>query len=51
MVRRSSSRARPASARHLAEHYRYDLNGNVISSFPVRATGERMNVDRIPDQP
>jgi hypothetical protein len=29
----------------------YDLNGNVISSFPVRATGERMNLDRIPDQP
>jgi hypothetical protein len=29
----------------------YDLNGNVISSFPVRAAGERMKVDRIPDQP
>ena len=29
----------------------YDLNGNVITSFPVRATGERMKVERIPDEP
>jgi hypothetical protein len=29
----------------------YDLNGNVLSSFPVRATGVRMKVERIPDQP
>lgn len=29
----------------------YDLNGNVISSFPVLSTGERMQVERIPDVP
>jgi hypothetical protein len=29
----------------------YDLHGNVLSSFPVRATGERMKVERIPDEP
>jgi hypothetical protein len=29
----------------------YDLNGNVIASFPVVATGERMEIERIPDEP
>jgi hypothetical protein len=29
----------------------YDLNGNVLSSFPVVATGERLPVERIPDVP
>ena len=29
----------------------YDLNGNVLSSFPVVATGERLQVERIPDEP
>ena len=29
----------------------YDLNGNVIASFPVVATGERMQVERISDEP
>jgi hypothetical protein len=29
----------------------YDLSGNVITSFPVRATGERMKVERIADEP
>ena len=29
----------------------YDLNGNVIASFPVVASGERMQIDHIPDQP
>jgi hypothetical protein len=28
----------------------YDLNGNVISSFPVTATGHRLEVERIPDE-
>jgi hypothetical protein len=29
----------------------YDLNGNVIASIPVVATGERLPVERIPDVP
>jgi hypothetical protein len=29
----------------------YDLTGKVLSSFPVRATGERMDVERISDEP
>ncbi len=29
----------------------YDLSGNVLTSFPVVATGERMQVERIPDEP
>jgi hypothetical protein len=29
----------------------YDLAGNVVTSFPVVATGERMQVERIPDEP
>jgi streptogramin lyase len=29
----------------------YDLSGNVIASFPVQATGERLQVERIPDEP
>ena len=29
----------------------YDLNGNLIGSFPVVASGVRMQIDRIPDQP
>ena len=29
----------------------YDLAGNVIASFPVVATGERMQIEHIPDQP
>ncbi len=29
----------------------YDLSGNVLSSFPVVATGERLQVERIPDEP
>lgn len=29
----------------------YDLNGNVLASFPVVAHGERMQIERIPDQP
>jgi hypothetical protein len=29
----------------------YDLAGHVVSSFPVVATGERMQVERIPDEP
>jgi hypothetical protein len=29
----------------------YDLDGNVIASFPVVAAGERMDVEHIPDQP
>jgi hypothetical protein len=29
----------------------YDLNGNVIASFPVRATGERLQIERIADEP
>ena len=29
----------------------YDLNGTVIASFPVVATGERMEIERIPDEP
>jgi hypothetical protein len=28
-----------------------DLSGNVVTSFPVTATGERMPVERIPGQP
>jgi hypothetical protein len=36
---------------HVARATTYDLNGNVIGSFPVSATGVRMQVDRIPDQP
>ena len=28
----------------------YDLQGNVLSSFPGSATGERMQIERIPDQ-
>jgi hypothetical protein len=29
----------------------YDLAGNVTASFPVVATGERMQIERIPDTP
>ena len=29
----------------------YDLAGNVVTSFPVVATGERLQVERIPDEP
>ena len=29
----------------------YDLDGNVITSFPVTAEGERMQVERIAEQP
>lgn len=29
----------------------YDMSGNVIASFLVPSTGERMPVDRIPEQP
>jgi hypothetical protein len=29
----------------------YDLQGNVIASFPVVASGERLQVERIPDEP
>ncbi len=29
----------------------YDLAGNVVTSFPVVATGERLQVERIPDVP
>ena len=29
----------------------YDLAGHVVSSFPVVATGERLLVERIPDEP
>jgi hypothetical protein len=29
----------------------YDLNGNVIASFAVVASGERLPVERIPDEP
>lgn len=29
----------------------YDLDGNVIASLPVVASGVRMQVERIPDQP
>ena len=29
----------------------YDLNGNVVTSFPVSATGERIPVERIADEP
>jgi hypothetical protein len=36
---------------HVGRATTYDLNGNVISSFPVVATGERMQVERIADQP
>jgi hypothetical protein len=36
---------------HAGRATTYDLNGNVISSFPVVANGERMQVERIPDQP
>jgi hypothetical protein len=37
--------------RQTARATTYDLNGNVISSFPVVGDGERMQVERIPDQP
>jgi hypothetical protein len=36
---------------HAGRATTYDLNGNVISSFPVVAHGDRMQVERIPDQP
>ncbi len=29
----------------------YDLQGNVITSFPVVASGDRLQVERIPDEP
>lgn len=29
----------------------YDLQGNVVASFPVVASGERLEVERIPDEP
>jgi hypothetical protein len=29
----------------------YDANGNVVASLPVRASGVRMQVERIPDVP
>lgn len=29
----------------------YDLQGNVVASFPVVASGERLQVERIPDEP
>jgi hypothetical protein len=29
----------------------FDLNGNVIASFPATATGRRLEIERIPDQP
>lgn len=29
----------------------YDLQGNVLASFPVTSTGERMQVEQIPDMP
>ena len=29
----------------------YDLQGNVLASFPVTATGERIQVEQIPDMP
>ena len=29
----------------------YDLNGNVLQAFPVVASGVRLPVERIPDEP
>jgi hypothetical protein len=37
--------------RHVGTATTYDLNGNVITSFPVVADGERMKIERIQDQP
>jgi hypothetical protein len=36
---------------HAARATLYDLNGNVISSFPVVASGQRLQIERIQDQP
>jgi hypothetical protein len=36
---------------HAARATTYDLNGNVISSFPVVAVGQRMQIERISDEP
>jgi hypothetical protein len=36
---------------HAARATTYDLAGNVLASFPVVATGERMQIEQIPDQP
>jgi hypothetical protein len=36
---------------HAARATTYDLAGNVVASFPVVATGERMQIEHIPDQP
>jgi hypothetical protein len=39
------------SFRHAGRATTYDLNGNVIASYPVVATGERMQIERVPDLP
>ena len=36
---------------HAGRATSYDLDGNVIASFPVVASGERMQINHIPDQP
>jgi len=39
------------SFRQAARATTYDLQGNVLASFPVTATGERIQVEQIPDMP
>lgn len=39
------------SFRQAARATTYDLQGNVLTSIPVAATGERMQIEHIPDQP
>jgi hypothetical protein len=36
---------------HVAKVTTFDVDGNVLGSFTVRATGERVQVDRIADEP